>query len=135
MSKVNDFYREMGESKVLDKVAMVFGQMNEQTVFRAFRRSLRRQQIDQFVAHDLPETLRNRLNADLRHFLADRGVKIAAVIPHVVMLFFHVKRFKPAAAQSQNQQQHIFFPKQQNLVLSLQKRGTGVPLPLIMPQY
>ena len=25
----NDFYHEMGESKVLDKVAMVFGQMNE----------------------------------------------------------------------------------------------------------
>ena len=25
----NDFYQEMGESKVLDKVAMVFGQMNE----------------------------------------------------------------------------------------------------------
>ena len=67
----NDLWTEMSESGVIEKTALVFGQMNEQTVFRAFRRSLRRQQIDQFVAHDLPEALRNRLNADLRHFLAD----------------------------------------------------------------
>ena len=31
----NDFYHEMGESKVLDKVAMVFGQMNEPPGARA----------------------------------------------------------------------------------------------------
>ena len=30
----NDFYHEMGESKVLDKVAMVFGQMNEPPGYR-----------------------------------------------------------------------------------------------------